>query len=207
MVHRPNLSRERERTSQRPTGMKRVPSWMLAVSLVSVMLVAGCSSQPGIVQVDASGDGMTLVFMMESCNGDYTVAVDEDSEQVRVGITDQRRRSPLGGDDCSSPAGPIQLEQPLEQRVIFDTVHDVELPVTYSPWNQTRYSEAEYLAAVEAAGMCVQEASPGAVVTIETHPDGYPDLSVEWPDLGDGERSTKNSFSDCNDQHVEPLRH
>jgi len=81
-----------------------------------------------------------------------------------------------------------------------------EIPVWYSPWNQAKYTETEYLAAVEASGRCVQEASPDAVVTITTHLDGYPDLSVDWPDLDDSERSIMNSFPDCNDQYVQSLR-
>lgn len=132
--------------------------------------------------------------------------VTESTAEVRIAITDQRRRSLFYGEDCADVFGPFELEETLGDRLLIDVFHSVEIPVRYHPWNQTKHSEAVYLAAVEAAGTCVQEASPDAVVTITTHSDGYPNLDVEWPDLDDGEQSTRNSFSDRNDAHVEPLR-
>ena len=174
--------------------------------VLSLILLAGCSSHPSIYGAEASGDGRSLQLDVAACNGQHALVVSENPEEVRITITDQRRRSPFGGDDCADVVGPLQLDAPLGDRVLVDGSHNVEIPVRYSPWNQTEYSEADYRAAVEAAGRCVEEASPDAVVTITTHPDGYPDLTVEWPDLGNGEQSTRDSFSDCNNEYVEPLR-
>jgi hypothetical protein len=182
----------------------------MAIGTVVLVLVllAGCSSlsHPDIYGARASGDGTTFELEMASCNGDYGVVVAESTEQVRVDITDQRRRSPFYGDDCSDAVGPIQLAEPLGDRRLMDGFHNVEIAVRYYPWNQVKYSDAEYLNAVEAAAQCVEELDPDAVVTITTHPDGYPDLHVDTPDLGDGERRIgEPAFVTCNERHVVPL--
>jgi len=180
---------------------------MLAMSVAVAVLLGGCASQPDIYRANASGDGLTLEFEMGSCNGDYRVVVDEGSERVIVGITDQMRRSPFWGSDCDGVAGPVQLEQPLGDRVLLENrVQGIVTPVTYWPWNQTRYSEVEYLAALDAAAQCVEAAESEATVTVMTNEDGWPILDVELPDLADGQSGHDPSVS-CVEQHVDPLLH
>ena len=65
----------------------------------------------------------------------------------------------------------------------------------YYPWNQVKYSDAEYLAAVEATAQCVEEFDPDAVVTITTHPDGYPDLHVDTLTLVTGNAKSASQHS------------
>ena len=175
--------------------------------LAAALLASSCSSQPEIYRANASGDGVTLHFEMGACHGDYAVTIGEGAEQVSVSITDQRRRSPFsGGDDCADVVGPIHLDTPLGDRRLVDTARDVEIPVVFAPWNQATHSEADYLAAVEAAARCIEELDSEAVVSIVTHPDGYPDLRVTLPDLGDGESRPGNPESACVEQHIDPLR-
>ncbi len=175
--------------------------------LAAALLASSCSSQPDIYGAVASGDGVTLHFEMAACHGDYAVTIGEDAEQVSVNITDQRRRSPFsGGDDCADGVGPIHLETPLGDRRLVDTAHDVEIPLVFTPWNQAKYTDADYLVAVEAAAQCIEGLDSEAVVSIVTHPDGYPDLRVTLPDLGDGESRPGNPESACVEQHIDPLR-
>lgn len=177
---------------------------LLLAALVAVS--AGCASQPEIYRAQSTGDGTTLHFEMNACHGDYAVTVGATDDAVRIAITDQRRRSPFsGGDDCSDVVGPIVLEQPLGDRLLVDDAHGVEIPVVYTPWNQAEHSEADFLAAVEAAARCVEELDPEAAVRIVTHPDGYPDLDVTLPELGDGE-SRQDFTSTCIERHIDPLR-
>ena len=178
----------------------------IVAGAAAALLVSGCSSHPDIYVAEASGDGTILHFEMGACNGDYDTVADETADQVTVSITDRRQRSPFSSDDCADTVGPVQLAQPLGDRLLVNGSDRSEIRVWYVPWNQAEYTADAYLAAVEAAGRCVQESSPDAVVTITSHPDGYPDLSVEWPDLDDGEQAGRDSFSDCNNQYVEPLR-
>lgn len=92
------------RSGRRLTDAGAVFRFAVAATLL-VVLAAGCSSQPDINAAEASGDGLTLHLEMASCNGDYTISVEENTDEVRVEITDHRRRSPLYGEDCASRAG------------------------------------------------------------------------------------------------------
>lgn len=187
--------------------MRRSVRNVLLLIAAAGVLIASCSSQPEIYRAKASGDGITFHFEMNACHGDYAVTISEDSEEVRVSITDQRRRTPFsGGDDCGDVVGPIVFEQPLGHRRLVDTAHDAEIPVLFTPWNQAVHSEADYRAAVEAAAQCIESIEPEAIVSIVAHPEGYPDLRVSLPELGDGESRQTNPESVCVEQHIFPLR-
>jgi len=180
----------------------------LLLVVAAAMLITSCSSQPEIFRAQSSGHGTTLHFEMNACHGDYAVTISEDLEEVRVSITDQRRRTPFsGGDDCGDVVGPVVLEGPLADRRLIDTSHGVEVSVLFTPWNQSRYSAADYLAAVEATAQCVKNMEPEATVSIVTNQDGHPDLRVNLPELGDGESQQINPETVCVEQHIDPLRH
>ena len=143
---------------------------------------------------------------MGACHGEYAVAID-DAERVSVSIRDQRRRSPFsGGDDCADTVGPIHLEAPLGDRRLVDTAHDIEIPVVFTPWNQAKHTDADYLAAIEAAARCIDDLDNEAVASIATGPGGYPELRVALPDLGDGESRPGNPEAACIERHIDPLR-
>ena len=184
------------------TGIVRRP---LVLLLVGVSLVAAaCSYQPEIYNAVASGDGQTLSFSMNNCHGDYAVWVTETPNRVSVEITDNRSPIRLSGDDCAD-AVTVELTEPLGERHLVDGGGST-IDVTYYPWNQTKYTEAEYVAALEAARDCITKLEPDTVVTIGTHPDGYPYLDVDASDLGDGEQQIGAPASSvCTDNHVEPL--
>ncbi len=195
------------RSGRRLTDAGAVFRFAVAATLL-VVLAAGCSSQPDINAAEASGDGLTLHLEMASCNGDYTISVEENTDEVRVEITDHRRRSPLYGEDCASRAGPVVLAEPLGDRRLVDAVHGVEVPVWYLPWNQTAYTDVDYLAAVKDAAACVEMLDPQVTVAVSTDKDGNPYLAVSMPDLGDGESSTgPDADVTCIERHIEPLRH
>ncbi len=60
-----------------------------------------------------------------------------------------------------------------------------------------------FLAAVEAAAECIESIDPEAIGRIVAHPDGYPDLRVSLPELGDGESWRTNPESVCVEQHID----
>lgn len=205
MVSWRNLSWEPRRGRQRLTGMRRSSTRILIVAVAAAIVTAGCSSQPDIYRVVASGDGMSLQMQVASCNRDYDVVVNEDSDQVHVEVTDQRRRNPFAGTDDCSDGVEVLLDQPLGDRRLIDSIHGVELPVAYWPWNQTLYSEAEYRAALKAAGRCVMALESEATVATAMSDDGYPFLDVKLPELADGQ-SGSDPTGPCLREHVEPLR-
>lgn len=179
--------------------VKRVFLW----SLVAVGLAA-CSYQPEVYGAIVSGDGTSLDVELNNCGGDYSIEVNETSERVVVEITDNRTPLSLGGGDCAD-AIQVDLDDPLGDRQLLSGGGE-EIDVTFYPWNQQKYSEAEYIEALEATTQCILDAEPDANVTMETHPDGYPDLRVEAKDQDSAPNAMVEAFVSCSDRHVEPLR-
>ena len=184
-------------------GRSTVPSGVLFLS--AVLVLSSCSIQTGINEAGASGDGKTLVLSMKDCHGDYDVDIDEGLERVTVTATDKRSPIRLGGDDCSDQLT-VELVEPLGERHLIDGSNGAFVHVIYSPWNQTRYSEAEYRVAVESAVDCILQADPdsGAIVVER---DGVPYLEYDLPDLPDGAIETNPHASvACEREYLEPLR-
>lgn len=172
-------------------------------SLVAVG-IAACSYQPEVYGAVASGDGTSLDIELNNCGGDYSVEVDETSERVVVGITDNRTPLSLGGNDCAD-AVQVDLNDPLGDRQLL-TGGGEEIDVTFYPWNQQKYSEAEYIEALEATTECILGQEPDTKVTMEIHPDGYPDLRVVAPGQGSATNAMVEAFIACSQLHVDPLR-
>jgi hypothetical protein len=170
--------------------------------LAAAMLTA-CSSEVRILEVVASGDGTRLGIGLDACGGTYAVTVGESTEQVMLTFTDQRSPVRIGGDDCSD-FWSVDLATPLGDRALVDGARGEELEVRYEPWNQQRYTEAEYRAALEATATCIAAADPEARVAIVDGPAG-PSLDVDLGDLPDG-ASRADPVLPCSSQHLDPLR-
>lgn len=174
--------------------------------LLVVMLVASlaaCSTPVEINEAGASGDGLRLTLGLNSCHGTYDVTVDENSEAVVITVTDRSSPIRVAGDDCAD-AWRIELSEPLGDRPVIDGQRGVALTVIYEPWNQQRFTEAEYRAALDATIACIIAAEPEAEAGVVEGPDG-PWLDVEYPDVPDGE-SRFIPTSACSARHLDPLR-
>ncbi|MCL1602026.1 MAG: hypothetical protein M3112_10925, partial [Actinomycetia bacterium] len=147
------------RLGSRVAVMGKMPLGLVLLSVV--LVVSSCSSQTGILDAEASGDGKTLTLSMKACHGNYEVGVDEGRDRVTVNATDQRFPIRFSGDDCSDQLT-VELAEPLGERHLVDGSNGAFVHVTYEPWNQTRYSEAEYRAALESAAECILEEDPGS---------------------------------------------
>ncbi len=101
----------------------------IVVMAVATLLASGCSAHPDIYRAEASGDGTVLHFEVGACNGDFDTVVDENVDRVTVNITDRRQRNPFYGDDCGGVVGPIQLAQPLGDRLLINGSDRSEIPV------------------------------------------------------------------------------
>jgi hypothetical protein len=178
----------------------------LSLVLLSVVLVvSSCSSQTGVHDAGASGDGRTLTLSMKACHGDYEFAVEERIDTVTVNATDQRFPIRFSGDDCSDQLT-VELAEPLGERHLVDGSNGAFVHVTYEPWNQTRYSEDEYRAALESAAECILEEDPGSEARVVER-DDVPYLEYELPDLPDGAtETTPHASVACVREYVEPLR-
>jgi hypothetical protein len=174
--------------------MGKVP---LSLVLLGVVLVSSsCSIQTGMLEAGASGDGKTLTLGMKACHG---------PEKATVNATVQRSPIRLSGDDCSDQLT-VEPAEPLGERHLVDGSNGIFVHVTYEPWNQTRYSEAEYRAALESAAECILEKDPGSRARVVER-DDVPYLEYELPDLPDGAtETTPHASVACDREHVEPLR-
>jgi len=182
--------------------------WKVPLGLVLlgvVLVVSSCSIQTGILDAEASGDGKTLTLSMRACHGNYEVEVDERRDRVTVNATDQRSPIRFSGDDCSDQLT-VGLAEPIGGRHVVDGSNGAFVHVTYEPWNQTRYSEAEYRVALQSAAECILEEDPGSGARVVER-DDVPYLEYELPDLPDGATETASHASvACVREHVEPLR-
>ena len=191
------------RLGSRVAVMGRAPLSLVLLSVV--LVVSSCSSQTGILDAGASEDGKTLTLGMKACHGDYELAVEERVDTVTVNATDQRFPIRLRGDDCSDQLT-VELAKPLGERHLVDGSNGAFVHVTYEPWNQTRYSKAEYRAALESAAECILEGDPVSGARVVER-DDVPYLEFELPDLPDGAtETTPHPSVACVREYVEPLR-
>lgn len=183
-------------------NIRKPQSWIAAAMLVIV--AAACSTDVEIQSATASGDGMNLGLSLNSCNRTYNVAVEEE-DVVNVKVTDAKSQSPirLGGEDCADQFG-VTLREPLGDRAVVDMATGDEVEVTYEPWNQQRFTEDEYRAALEATAECIVAADLTALAVVRESVEG-PYLDVELRDLGDGESGINPEYK-CSIDHLDPLR-
>ena len=174
------------------------------VVLALVIMATGCSTQVEIQSATASGDGLQLDISLNSCNRTYDVTVVE-ADGVTVSVSDARRRSPiqLGGENCAD-RWTVLLAEPLGDRLLIDGATGNEVEVRYEPWNQQRFSEAEYRSALQATAECIVEVDPRASAHLAESSEG-PYLVVVLPELDDGESGINSEYR-CTIDHLDPLR-
>lgn len=176
----------------------------MGIALVLLLALGACSRAVSIDDAVASGDGLDVTFSILACLGDHEIEHIEGPETVVVRVIDRSLRSPFGGGDCLD-GGSIRLEQPLGERPLVDDRTGDVVEVRYEPWNQYRFTEAEYRAGVEAAVACVLEADPTVDARVVERTEGpYPEVNI--PDLPDGGSFDGRFIGDCIDEHIEPLR-
>jgi len=169
------------------------------------LLFSACSSKVAIGEAVASGDGTRVFLALDSCGGTYDVVVKESADAVSVAVTDQRPGLRLSGDACQE-GWTLQLTEPLGDRELIDGGRNVALDVLYEPWNQQRFSEAEYRAALEATVSCILAADPEVDASVVDGPTG-PYLTVDLGDLPDGQsRVGPDPDFECSMTHLDPLR-
>jgi len=174
-----------------------------AIGVLSALLLAGCSSPVTIQGVTASGDGTVLTLSLSSCNADLAVNYSEDEDALMILVQERGSLVALGGDDCND-LDTIVLGEPLGDRIVIDEQTGQQLVPVYEPWNQQRFSEAQYRAALEETAACIRGEDPEARVEIRDGDQG-PELDVEFRDLADGESSTVNVLP-CYAEFLDPLR-
>ena len=171
--------------------------------LLSTLLLTGCSSPVTVQGVTASGDGKVLTLSLSSCNADLTLDYSENEDSLMILVQQRGSLFAQGGDDCND-LDTIVLDEPLGDRPVIDEQTGQQLVPVYEPWNQQKYSLAEYRAALEATAECIRSRDSTASAEV-TDGDQWPSLEVEERDLGDGERSSVD-LRPCYTEFLDPLR-
>ena len=109
---------------------------MVRVTLLIVVLgvLAACGGPLAVAIQEAwvTGDGMRVELVLNSCNGDYEVAVSETPDVVRIDVTDHKDYSGLGRDACASSVR-VNLSEPLGDRELRGTGGRVINSVRFEP--------------------------------------------------------------------------
>ena len=121
---------------------------IVPIGLLPMLLLAGCSSPVTIQGVTASGDGTVLTLSLASCDADLAINYSENEEALMILVQQRGSFIALGGEDCND-LDTIVLDEPLGDRTVIDEQTGQQIVPVYEPWNQQRYSVAEYRAALE----------------------------------------------------------
>jgi outer membrane murein-binding lipoprotein Lpp len=102
----------------RRRGMRRA-----AVALLA-MLLSACSANADILEASTQGDERTLNLIVDTCNADLTIEVEESRSRVVVTVKARNDTS----DDCLDGVV-VHLDQPLGDRRLLDGGTEGLVPV------------------------------------------------------------------------------
>ena len=124
------------------------------VCLLALLSLTGCRGQPTIMEVWTTDDHLVIEVILDTCNEDVSVDIDEYGDRVVVRATNHDAHLiDTGSDDCLDVLR-VDLERPLGDRRVTDSSGD-EIVVTQPPWavGSTGSTEQTDLPDVAAPGM------------------------------------------------------
>lgn len=122
--------------------------------LIGLISLTGCRGQPTVMEVHVIDDGLRLEVVLDTCNADVSVDIDEYGDRVVVRATGRDAHLiDTGGDDCLDVVR-VDLDRRLGDRRVTDSSGD-EIVVTQPPWaaGSTESTEQGDLPDVEPPGM------------------------------------------------------
>ena len=195
--------------SRRQGTARRWPV-VVAIAIVIVLVVGFLFTGVEIIDAQRSFDDYRIQVGLGTCNGWLWVGVTESSDRVEVTARDFRRLIPrLWGEDCDD-SHIIELEEPLGDRHLIDRVtgHTVQVREALSPdkvvwpYDLSRFTEADYTAALEATVSCIEATDPTV--------DAYVVQTLDWKRYAwkddDGKPGRSPAIDQCEATHLAPLR-
>ena len=91
--------------------------WLATLLILGFGLWATSPEPVAIQQAWIQGDALELELAV--CHGDLDIETEEDDQEVRIRVVDQRFRFRLWENNCASVAN-LELDQPLGERPLFD---------------------------------------------------------------------------------------
>lgn len=108
-----------------------MPRFSLAVALtVMVFIAAGCSAKRASLEAAyVRGDERVLEVIVNSCNADHTIEIEETASQVVITVTVRNDNTNL---DCQDPVM-VTLSEPLGDRSVIDGTTNLSIEVIRLP--------------------------------------------------------------------------
>ena len=102
------------------------------VCLLGLISLTGCRGQPTIMEVWTTDDDLVIEVILDTCNADVSVEVDEYDDRIVVHATNHDSHLlDTGSDDCEDLVR-VDLERPLGDRRVTNSSGD-EIVVTQRP--------------------------------------------------------------------------
>ena len=182
---------------------------VVLVAAACAGLLAGCTAPVAIQRVTVSADQMRLEVIVNTCNADVQPMVEETGDAVSITIIDNRPRFETGHDDCQD-SFIVPLDEPLGGRAIVGNSAGDEIEVQLEPVNElswpydrSRFTEAQYNAALDAMVKCLMTEDPEVTAWVEQ--------GLDWKVWGFSkpvdENGTMTMFATqgCQAKHLDPL--
>ncbi len=179
------------------------------IALLATMVACGNSQPVSIVQVTVSGDETRLEIVVDSCNASLDVDVAESDEAVAISVS-RIDRDLFSGGDCQD-LRILQLGGVLAGRPVIDGATGTPISVLSSPsadeslwpYDTSRFSEAEYEAALDDMVSCLMERDPKVTAWVFQSLD-YKSYSWDKEPNAIGTVSTE-ALEPCIQEHLAPL--
>ena len=176
---------------------------------VLATLAAGCSAAVPVDEAQVSLDGRRLELLLDACNADTQVRVDESADQVALRASrDDVISSRLGSGDCQDVAY-VDLASPLGDRAVVDRSEDRQLPVSMPqpawPYDRERITPSEYEAALQDLVRCLEQRDPQITAEVVR---GLNFPTYDWTKPADEEGTVEveaNAIEACEREHLDPL--
>jgi hypothetical protein len=176
------------------------------VAVVLLALATGCTAAVPIAEGQVSLDGRRLELLLDACNADTQLQVDDSADMVAVQV---RRHdvvtSRIASGACQDIAY-VDLERPLGDRPVVDRSHDRRLPVSRPqpawPYDRERVTPAEYRAALRDLVRCLERRDPQITARIVR---GLNFLTYDWTTADEEGTVEADAIAVCQREHLDPL--
>ena len=102
------------------------------IGLLGLISLTGCRGQPTIMEVWTTDDDLVIEVILDTCNEDVSVDIDEYGDRVVVRATNHDAHLiDTGSDDCQGGVR-VDLEKPLADRRVTNS-SGAEIAVTQRP--------------------------------------------------------------------------
>ena len=153
---------------------------MLLAGVAAVGVAACTTSDLVIEDATLSQDQMRLRLTVQSCNAELVADVTESADDIVVVVSDAGSPFLNTGDETCQDTIIVTLAAPFASRGLIDGGSGESVSVTRPPpdtgppwpYDRSRFTEADFVAALEAMVACIEDADPQM--------DAWIDQDLDW---------------------------